>query len=168
MSPTGLIHVGKIAGVFGVKGWLKIASYTNPKDNILSYQPWLLQKGSEEKSVKVSAGQLQAKGVIVQLDGITDRDQGLQLMGWDIYINHQQLPPPNKGEYYWADLVGLSVENTEGVQLGKIDSLMETGANDILLVKGDKERAIPFLQGSVVKSIDLAASKLVVDWDADF
>ncbi len=168
MSYTDLIHVGKIVGVFGVKGWLKIASYTSPKDNILSYQPWYLKKGNEEKTVKVSAWQVQAKGVIAQLDGISDRDQALQLLGWDIYISNEQLPPVKNGEYYWADLVGLIVENIEGIQLGIVDSLMETGANDVLVVKGDRERAIPFLQGSVVKVIDLEAGKLVVDWDADF
>jgi 16S rRNA processing protein RimM len=163
-----LINVGKISGVFGLKGWLKVFSYTEPRENILSYQYWLLKKNTQEQSVKVIGGQLQGKNVVAQLDGVTDRDKAEVLMGWDVYITHEQLPALAKGEYYWADLVGLTVENLEGFQLGKVDSLFETGANDILLIKGDKERAVPFLQGQTVKSIDLATGKMVIDWDPDF
>ena len=89
-------------------------------------------------------------------------------MGWDVYISHEQLPTLAQNEYYWADLIGLDVENLEGFQLGKVDSLIETGANDVLVVKGERELAVPFLQGQTVKSIDLAAGKMIVDWDADF
>jgi 16S rRNA processing protein RimM len=168
LSKPGLVHIGKISGVFGVKGWVKIFSYTEPRDNILSYKNWLLKKSDQEKPVKVIAGQAQGKGVVAQIDGIADRDQALSLMGWDVYISHEQLPVPKEGEYYWVDLVGLDVENLEGIQLGKIDSLFETGANDVLLIKGERERAIPFLQGQTVTAIDLAAGKMTVDWDADF
>lgn len=168
MSKQDPIYVGKISGVFGVKGWLKITSYTEPKDNIIRYKRWLLKKDSEQKSVNVIAGHAQGKGVIAQLEGIIDRDQALLLMGWSIYIEYQQLPAPKQGEYYWADLVGLDVETVDGIGLGKVESLFETGANDILLVKGKRERAVPFLQGSIVKSIDLASGKIIVDWDADF
>jgi 16S rRNA processing protein RimM len=168
LSKPGLVHVGKISGVFGIKGWLKIFSYTEPRDNILSYKNWLLNKSGQEKSVKIIGGQAQGKSVVAQIDGIVDRDQALTLMGWDVYISHEQLPAPEEGEYYWIDLIGMDVENLEGVQLGKIDSLFETGANDIIVVKGDRERAVPFLQGQTVKSIDLIAGKMIVDWDADF
>ena len=168
MSKEDLIHVGKISGVFGIKGWLKVFSYTEPRENILSYQPWLLKKGSLNKTVKVSNGQVQGKGVVAQIEGIADRDQAQSLMGWDVYISHDQLPTPQQGEYYWADLIGLDVENLEGIQLGKINTLYETGANDIFVVKGDKERALPFIQGQTIKSIDFAAGKMIVDWDAEF
>jgi 16S rRNA processing protein RimM len=163
-----LIQVGKISGVFGVKGWLKIFSHTEPKDNILNYQNWLLKKNGLDKLVKVIGGQLQGKGVIAQIDEIEDKDQALGLMGWDIFISRGQLPALAKNEYYWDDLIGLAVENLEGVQLGKIESLLETGANDVLVIKGERERAVPFLQGQIVKSIDLAAAKMIVDWDSDF
>jgi 16S rRNA processing protein RimM len=168
LTKQGIVHVGKISGVFGVKGWLKIFSYTEPRDNILSYKNWLLKKSGQDKSIKVISGQIQGKGVIAQVDGITDRDQALTLIGWDIYISHDQLPSLGHGEYYWADLIGIEVENLEGIHLGKVESLFETGANDVLLIKGEQERAIPFLQGQFVKSIDLAAGKMIVDWDADF
>ncbi len=168
MSQQELINVGKISGVFGIKGWLKIFSYTEPKDNILSYRHWLIKRNSQEKTVTVTGGQSQGKGVIVQLDGVSDRNQALTLTGWEIYITRAQLPPSGRDEFYWADLIGLSVENMTGVHLGVVENLMQTGANDILLIKGDRERAIPFLQGQTVKTIDLALKKMVVDWDADF
>jgi 16S rRNA processing protein RimM len=168
LSNQDLINVGKISGVFGLKGWVKVFSYTEPRENILSYKHWLLKKGSQDKSVKVISGQLQGKGVVAQIEGVIDRDQALLLMGWDVYITHGQLPALAKGEYYWTDLIGLDVENLEGFQLGKVDSLFETGANDILLVKGERERALPFIKGQTVISIDLAGRKIVVDWDADF
>jgi 16S rRNA processing protein RimM len=163
-----LINVGKISGLFGLKGYLKVFSYTEPRENILSYKHWLLKKSGKEQSAKVIGGQLQGKNVVAQLEGIRDRDQAEVLLGWDVYISHGQLPALAKGEYYWTDLIGLDVENTEGFHLGKVDSLFETGANDILLVKGEKERAIPFLQGQAIKSIDLTAGKIIVDWDVDF
>jgi len=168
LSNQDLINVGKISGVFGLKGWVKVFSYTEPRENILSYKHWLRKKGSQDKSVKVIGGQLQGKGVVAQIEGVTDRDQALLLMGWDVYITHDQLPTLAKGEYYWTDLVGLDVENLEGFQLGKVDSLFETGANDILLVKGERERALPFIKGQTVISIDVVAGKIVVDWDPDF
>jgi 16S rRNA processing protein RimM len=163
-----LIHVGKISGVFGVKGWLKVFSFTDPRENILNYNSWLLRKDSLEKSVSVITGQIHGKGVVAQIDGIADRDNALTLMDWDIYITRKQLPATKKDEFYWTDLIGLSVENLEGIHLGKVDSLIETGANDVIVVSGDKERGIPFLQGQTVKLIDLATGKMIVDWDADF
>jgi 16S rRNA processing protein RimM len=168
LSKQDLIHVGKISGVFGIKGWVKVFSYTEPRDNILAYKHWLLKKSNQDKSVEVAGGQLQGKSVVAQIEGISDRDQAFALMGWDVYVSHGQLPPTAKDEYYWADLIGLDVENLEGFQLGKVDSLIETGANDVLVVKGERELAVPFLQGQTVKSIDLAAGKMIVDWDADF
>lgn len=168
MSKPQPIQVGFISGVFGIKGWLKIASYTEPKDNILTYKPWLLKKDGEEKTINAVGGQLQGKGLIVRIEGVNDRDQAQQFMGWDVYINHDQLPALEQGEFYWADLVGLKVINTDGVDFGVVASLLETGANDILIVAGERERAIPFLQEQTIKSIDLAAGKIIVDWDADF
>lgn len=168
MTKPDLIQIGKISGVFGVKGWLKIFSYSEPRENILNYQNWLLQKGTQNKSIKIVSGKAQGKGVVVQIDGITDRDQALDLLGWDIYITREQLPVAEEGEYYWADLIGLDVENLNGIQLGTVDSLYETSANDVLIVKGDRERALPFLQGQTVKLVDMASRKIIVDWDADF
>jgi 16S rRNA processing protein RimM len=162
------ISVGKISGVFGVKGWVKVFSFTDPRENILTYSPWLLQKGDQIKTVNVVDGQLQGKTIVAQLAGIDDRDQAASLMGWDIFITQDQLPKAAKGEYYWSDLIGLQVETIDGVQLGAVDSLLETGANDVIIVQGERERVIPFLQGRTIIKVDLDAGKIIVDWDPDF
>lgn len=168
MPKPNEIEVGKISGVFGIQGWVKVFSYTDPPGNILSYSPWMLKKNAETKIIKVTRGKLQGKGIIAQLEGITDRNLAETLMGYDVFISASQLPKAGAGEYYWSDLIGLAVETEDGVPLGCVDSLLETGANDVLIVKGERERAIPFLQGPTIKSIDLAAGKMVVDWDPEF
>lgn len=168
MTEQQYINVGKISGVFGIKGWVKVFSFTANKENILKYSPWMLRKADETKTIKVINGNLQGKAVVAQLDGINDRDQAESLMGWDIFISPAQLPKTRQNEYYWSDLVGLSVENTDGVEFGVISSLLETGANDVVIVQGERERCIPFLQGQTIINIDLTAGKMIVDWDADF
>jgi len=168
LSEQQHISVGKISGVFGIKGWVKVFSFTDPRENILTYSPWLLKKGDETKTVNVVDGQLQGKTIVAQLTGVNDRDQAASLMGWDIFITQDQLPKAAKGEYYWSDLIGLNVETIDGVQLGVVDSLLETGANDVIIVQGERERVIPFLQGQTIISIDLDAGKIVVDWDPEF
>ncbi len=168
MSNQQQINVGKISGVFGIKGRVKVFSFTECRENILSYSPWLLKKDSETRLVNVIDGKLQGKAVVAQLDGVNDRDQAASFMGWDIYITPEQLPKVAKDEYYWSDLIGLNVETDLGVQLGVVESLLETGANDVVIVKGERERVIPFLQGQTIIAIDLEAGRMVVDWDPDF
>ncbi|MDD1628545.1 MAG: ribosome maturation factor RimM [Methylococcaceae bacterium] len=168
MTKPEIINVGKISGVFGVKGWVKVFSFTDPRENILTYSPWLLKKGDETKTVEVIDGQLQGKTIVAQLAGVNDRDHAASLMGWDVFITQDQLPAAAKDEYYWSDLVGLKVETIDGVQLGVVDSLLETGANDVIVVQGERERAIPFLQGQTIIDIDLNEGRIVVDWDPEF
>ena len=168
MLTQQFIKVGKVSGVFGIKGWLKIFSYTADKENILDYSPWLLKKADSDKLLKVIDGAVQGKAVIALLEGINDRDQASSLLGYDIFIDYQQLPKIAEDEYYWSQLIGLNVINTSGVQLGVVDSLLETGANDVLIVKGERERAIPFIQGQSVVTIDLLTGNMIVDWDPEF
>ncbi len=164
-----MIDVGEISGVFGIKGWVKVFSFTEPRENILNYSPWYLQKKGESKRVEVVEGQRQGKLVVASLKGVNDRDAAAALTGWKILIDKKQLPKPAKDEYYWVDLVGMRVENEQGVALGRIDHLLETGANDVLVVMdGDKERLIPFLQPQTVVRVDLEAGLMIVDWDPDF
>ncbi len=134
MPDSELINVGEISGVFGIKGWVKVYSLTDPRENILSYSPWILKKGSEIKEVKLINGNRQGKSVVACLEGISDRNIAKSYSGWDILIKKSQLPDIEEGEYYWADLVGLQVETEQGVNLGKVDYLIETGANDVLVV----------------------------------
>lgn len=169
LSAQQYIVVGEISGVFGIKGWVKVYSFTEPRENILNYSPWILRKGSDLKTLEVLDGSLQGKAVVASLSGITDRDIAASLGGYEIVIDAGMLPEPEEGEYYWRDLIGLKVETEQGVTLGLVDYLLETGANDVLIVKdGEKERLIPFLQGQFVKKIDLESSLMIVDWDPEF
>ena len=167
MTETHLV-IGKITGVFGVNGWVKVFSDTSPRENIVNYSPWLLEKGREQRLLKVIDGRIQGKGIVARLETIERCEQAESLSGWTISIARSQLPDPEKDEYYWSDLVGLAVVTTAGVSLGVVDHLLETGANDVLVVQGDSERLIPFIQGSVLKKIDLVAGLIEVDWDPDF
>jgi 16S rRNA processing protein RimM len=118
--------------------------------------------------MSVCEGQAHGKGIIARLESIHDRDEAARLLGAEIAVNREQLPPAPEGEYYWADLIGLTVQNHKGITLGQVDHLLETGANDVLVVKGDRERLIPFLLEQVILDVDLAQRLLRVDWDEDF
>jgi len=163
------LNAGEISGVFGVKGWVKVYSFTDPRENILRYSPWLLRKNNQTREVKVTKGQRHGHAVVASLEGVHDRDDALSLIGSEILIHKSQLPRPEHGEYYWADLIGLKVETVTGVSLGVVDHLLETGANDVMVVRdGETERLIPFLQQQTVLRIDLDAGLMLVDWDPDF
>ncbi len=168
MADKELINVGEVSGVFGIKGLVKVFSFTDPRENILSYSPWLLKKGNEAKTVKVLEGGLQGGAVVAKFAGIDDRDQAAALMGWTIFITPEQLPKTAADEYYWSELIGLDVQTLEGVALDRVENLLETGANDVVIVSGERQRAIPFLQGRTIMRIDLTARLMVVDWDPDF
>jgi 16S rRNA processing protein RimM len=122
-----------------------------------------------ESEVKGVKGRPQGKGLIAFMPDVTDRDQAAALVGSDIYVAREQLPPPGKDEYYWVDLEGLEVVTTEGVALGRVSHLFATGANDVVVVRdGERERLVPFVQGSYVRSVDLSGGRMVVDWDPEF
>lgn len=167
-SPVDKLAVGKIIGTFGVKGWVKVFSDTSPRENILDYSPWHIEKGNDRKTVKVVDGRRQGQTLVVQLKNIIDRNQAELLAGYTINIKRQQLPEPKPDEYYWSDLVGLKVVTVDDEDLGIVDYMLETGANDVLLVQGERERLIPFLQDQTVLKIDLQAGLIQVDWDPEF
>ncbi len=161
-----LVPLGFISGVHGVKGWVKVHSWTKPREAILGYQPWLL--GNDQKPVRIKQGRGQGKTVIALLPGVKDREQARELVGSNIAVFRNQLPEPEGDAYYWADLLGLAVTTKEGVELGHIVKMMETGAHDVMVVRGDRERLIPFVPGQYVISVDLEAGRLVADWEVDF
>ncbi len=133
---------------------------------ILQYQPWLL--GEEKKPVRILDGRLQGKGLAVLLPGFDDREQAAALVGLQIFVRRDQLPATAKDEYYWSDLEGLEVKTTGGVVLGRVVRLMETGANDVLVVRGNREHLVPFVQGQYVTRVDLEGGEIEVDWDPEF
>ena len=163
------IVIGRISGLYGVRGWVKVFSHTQPRDNILAYATWYLKRQGAWAVSELETGRVQGKGVVAKLKGCDDRDAAALLMGCDIAIRREQLPKAAPGEYYWAELTGLEVVNLEGVGLGVVDHLLETGANDVLVVlKDGEERLIPFVQGPFVKKVDLDEGLITVDWDPDF
>ncbi|MCG5499405.1 ribosome maturation factor RimM [Ectothiorhodospira lacustris] len=168
MNRPDWIILGRIAGVYGVKGWVKLFSETEPREGILAYNPLSIQIDGEWRVLSVESGRAHGKGVVAKLTGIDDRDAAAVLVGAPIGIRPEQLEPLPEGEYYWADLVGLEVINLEAVSLGWVDHLMETGANDVLVVSGDRERLIPYVRDQVILEIDLEAGIIRVDWDPDF
>ena len=170
-ASSDYIHLGEISGVFGVRGWLKVFSYTAPRENIVKYKIWQLELPSASDNyepIRVLNGRQQGKGVVVQLEGVTDPDQARQFIGTKIHINKYQLTPLNEGEYYWSDLEGLSVATTKGVALGKVAWLFETGNNDVLVVEGERERYIPYIIDDVIMKVNLQTSEMIVNWDPDF
>lgn len=163
------VTLGRITGAFGVKGWLKIFSETDPLQNILKYKEWYLQQGKDWKIHSLEQGQRHGKGLIAKLKGLDDRDQAESLKGTLIAVKRSQLPQTNReGEYYWADLEGLRVKNLQEVELGEISHLFQTGSNDVIVVKGDRERFIPYIWQQVVREVDLKAGLMTVDWDPEF
>jgi len=160
--------VGRISGVYGVRGWVRIYSYTRPRENILGYSPWYLKGAGGWQPRPLAEGRRHGKGVVARLAGCDDRDQASRLIGTEIAIRREQLPEPEPGQYYWNDLLGLRVVNRAGETLGVVDHLIETGANDVLVVEGERERLIPFVMDRVILSVDLDAGEIRVDWDADF
>jgi 16S rRNA processing protein RimM len=162
-----LICVGHILGSQGIKGWVRVFSSTSPRENIVKYSPWLIEQGGVLKETAVQ-GRLQGKNVVARLEGIADRNQADELTGCQIFINPEQLPGLEAGEYYWSDLIGLTVETLQGESLGKVASMMETGADDVMVLKGERERLIPFVMDQIVMEVDLDSRRLVVDWSPDY
>ncbi|MEX0731651.1 MAG: ribosome maturation factor RimM [Aquisalimonadaceae bacterium] len=165
---TRLITIGRISGIHGVAGWVKIRSDTQPRDNILTYPRWLVRREGQWQEMVLVEGRMQGKGIVAALQGVNDREQARELMGADIALPRDALPPLPEGEYYWADLEGLEVITVDGVALGRLHHLIETGANDVMVVRGDRERLIPMVIGQYVTRVDLAQGLIEVDWDPDF
>ncbi len=162
------VLLGRVSGLYGVRGWVKVYSFTDPRDSILGYSPWLVREAGEWREREVTAGRAQGKGLVAALAGVEDRDQARLLLGADIAVRPAQLPALAEGEYYWRELIGLRVTTTQGVDLGVVQGLLETGSNDVLVVRGERERLLPYLPGRVVTAVDLESATLTVDWDPDF
>ena len=159
--------IGKINGFFGLQGWVKVFSYTNPRTNILNYSPWSIKVDGNFQSIDITSGREQSKTIVAHIKGIDNREDSQKFIGQDIYINKEQLPELTQGEYYWHELIGFDVINKDEEQLGTVDYFVETGANDVLVVKGKKEYWIPYIEPFLV-SIDSKNNKILVDWDKDF
>jgi len=164
-----LITLGRISGVFGVKGWVKIHSYTEPRDNIVAFGAWTLRRRGVENAMELEEGRSHGSNVVAKLRGVDDRERARELIGAEIVVERSALPECGPGEYYWTDLEGLEVVTTGGERLGKVDHLMATGGgHDVLVLTGEPERLIPFVRGEVIQAVDLDAGLIVADWPLDF
>ena len=164
---TDFIHVGRINGLFGTRGWVKVFSHTRPRENLLTYNPWFLRAEGEWQAFEVMEARQHHGGVIARLGDVDDRDKAAVLVRRDVAITREQLGPAPPNDFYWADLVGLRVVNRDGEELGRVSSLMETGAHDVLRVEGDREYLIPFVRNVYVLSVDLTGGEMRVDWHID-
>jgi 16S rRNA processing protein RimM len=184
---SDMVILGRVTGVYGVQGWLKIFSYTDPMESIIDYSPWYVRAENRKRApwteVRLKAGKRHAKTVIVKLENCDDRDLAMNYIGSEIAIKREQLEPlKGKNAYYWRDLFGLRVVNQQGAELGVVKTLMETGVNDVLVViseekgmtekdgsqSGYKERLIPWTMDNAIIAVDLEHGVITVDWDPDF
>ncbi|HEY8941107.1 MAG TPA: ribosome maturation factor RimM [Cellvibrio sp.] len=177
-SQSNLVNVGRITAVYGVKGWVKVHSYTDPEENLFEYHPWFLKTKHGVKKIEIDDARPHGDAFVAHIVGIDDRDLAAQYTAADIAVERELLPELDDGEYYWSQLEGLVVftrfDGGERQRLGVISKLMETGANDVLVVTADaesidkRERLIPYVPEQFVLSVDLDAGEMLVDWDPEF
>jgi 16S rRNA processing protein RimM len=162
-----LVTLGRISGVHGVQGWVKVFSYADPRENVLSYPEWWLIRGRERRRVRVRDGRAGGRTIIAALESIEDRDAAEEWVGAEIAVERSSLPEPGEGEYYWADLIGLDVRDGRGQRLGRVGRMLETGAHDVMVVeRGEGEDLlIPFVIDRIVKAVRLEEGCIVVDWE---
>ena len=160
------VFIGKVSSPHGIKGWLKVISYTDPIENILSYKEWFVTNGEGNKIFSIEDSRIQGKKIIVKLDGIEDRDSAEDLKNKEISVSRIELPKLEKNTFYWNDLLGLPVLDQKGNQVGKVDSLFETGSNDVLvIVNENKERIlVPFIMEEVIRKVDLVKQFISINW----
>lgn len=173
-EPDAHVVLGKLTSPHGIKGWLKVYAYTNPLDSIFDYPEWWVRQGGNLERYRVIQGRRQGKGLVVQLDGVNDRNAAESFVQAEIIMPKDALPELADGEYYWHQLEGLEVWTQAGERLGRVTGLLETGANDVMIVRGDRdaidrrERLLPYLPGDVITEVDIEAGRMRVDWDPAF
>ncbi|TDP01117.1 ribosome maturation factor RimM [Marinomonas balearica] len=173
-APEQALVVGRITSVYGVKGWVKLYSHTEPMLGIFDYPHWWLKTSTGWKQIELDQGRTQGRGLVASIKGYTDRDIVREICGQDIYIDVKDLPELDEGDFYWSQLEGLTVTTKEGVLLGKVSQLMETGANDVVVVRAcegsydREERLIPYVPETYILDVNLESKEMVVDWDPEF
>jgi 16S rRNA processing protein RimM len=167
MAADEMVVMGKIAVPYGVQGWVKVQPFTETLDALLDYPTWWIGAQDSWREYSVEECKVHVNTLVAKVAGCADRDLALSLKGKLIAVPRIELPEPDENEYYWSDLIGLEVQNLQQVFFGSVNDVFATGANDVLMVQGDRERLIPFT-GQVIKEVDLAHKRILVDWDADF
>ena len=166
-GPERRVVLGRVHGPFGVRGWVKLRSYTDPPEAILEYDVWRLQLPGGERALKTLEGRRHGDGLVIRFEGIADRDAAELLGGHDVAVLRSEMPAPAPGEYYWEDLIGQDVEHVDGRPLGRLDHIVDAPANPVMVVMGERERWIPLVPQHL-KTVDLDAGRIVVDWVPEF
>lgn len=159
--------MGRIVAPYGVRGWVKVDPDTEEVDGLLAYRKWWLARDGDWQQYEVVEGRAQGSILVAHVQGCDDRDQAMAMRGMQIAVPRSELPPPGSNEYYWCDLIGLDVVNVAGETLGQVKEVFATGANDVLVVHGERERLIPLID-SVLNEVDFAAARIRVDWELDY
>ena len=159
--------MGHVIAPFGVQGWIKVHPYTETNQALTDYATWWLGKEAAYTAYLVQESKVHGSTVLAKLPGFDDRDAAFSLRGMAVAVPRDALPKARRDEYYWADLIGLKVVNTEGQTFGAVKEILATGANDVLVVSGDQERLIPFLR-QVIHKVDLEGGTIQVEWGADY
>ena len=174
-APVDPIVLGKMGSSYGIRGWLRVFSSTEDAESIFDYQPWFIQKAGQWQQVQLESWKHHNHEIIVKLKGVDDREAAQTLANVEIGVDLSVFPELEEGDYYWHDLIGCSVVNLDGYTMGTVTEMMETGSNDVLVIKatlkdafGIKERLVPFLDGQVIKKVDLTTRSIEVDWDPGF
>ena len=162
------VIIGQINGLYGVHGGLKVFSYTSPRERIFSYNPWFLKRHGDWVAVDIESSKFQGKGLVVFLQGVTDRDRASSLLGAEIAVSRVQLPPLPAGEYYWFELLEMEVIDMQGRSLGKVVDMQETGANDVMVIQGERQIMVPWVMDEIIKRVDVETRRIYVDWDTGY
>ena len=160
--------MGRLGAAHGLSGWLRVVSYADPPEQLQNYRNWVLVENDRRTEVTLRSLRSTGNGLACRLENVDTREAAEALKGAEIHVDRAALPPADADEWYWADLEGLEVRNLDDECLGDVTGLMATGANDVLIVQGERRRLIPFLPGSRVREVNLEEGRLVVDWDASF
>ena len=161
------VVLGQVGGAFGVQGWVRIQSYTDPPANILKYERWQLGRAGQWREVEVEDGKVTAKGVLAKLVGVETPEDAHLATGSEIAVTREELPKPAPGEYYWSDLEGLAAFGQNDQPLGRIEEFRATPAGTVVVIRGERQHWVPFVKERIV-SVDLDAGRVVLDWDADW
>ena len=169
------IVMGKLGSTYGIRGWLKVFSYTDNAESIFDYSPWYLNQKGKWVEYKVESWKRHGQGYVCKLAGLDVREDAQLMTNFEIAIDPASLPELSEDEFYWRELFGMQVFTTKGYNLGEVTDLLETGSNDVLVIKanlkdafGQKERLIPYLEEQVIKKVDREARRIEVDWDPGF
>jgi len=167
MQNDKTINIGKVIGLHGVKGWLKILSFSSPPENIFNYKSLIISNKYINQIFHIEDSRKQGKKILIKLDNIDDRTSAESLKDSDIYIQRSDLPQLSEDTYYWEDLLGFNVFNQNNIKIGNVDSFIETGSNDVLIVKTAKNKniLIPFIMNKSIKVVNIESHYITVDWE---